>query len=135
MTVFFMYTPPESAFLPVMICEPCRRDVHIYCPEVARQAAAEGVVVAKSGTDRAGCVNASTSLTGGCARMPDGIFPGEEHAMTGRRFRSVSGSTRGRCPGIFARPAHSLGPDEVRQLVRECAVVVKPGETLVIQVN
>ena len=27
-----------------MICEPCRRDVHIYCPEVARQAAAEGIV-------------------------------------------------------------------------------------------
>ena len=30
---------------------------------------------------------------------------------------------------------HSLTPDEVRQLVRECAVVVKPGETLVIQVG
>ena len=27
-----------------MICEPCRRDVHIQCPEMARQAAAEGVV-------------------------------------------------------------------------------------------
>lgn len=27
-----------------MICEPCSRDVHIGCPELARQAAAEGVV-------------------------------------------------------------------------------------------
>lgn len=27
-----------------MICEPCRDDVHILCPELARQAAAEGVV-------------------------------------------------------------------------------------------
>ena len=27
-----------------MVCEPCRRDVHLHCPELFRQAAAEGVV-------------------------------------------------------------------------------------------
>jgi hypothetical protein len=27
-----------------VICEPCRRDVHLHCPELFRQAAAEGIV-------------------------------------------------------------------------------------------
>ena len=27
-----------------MICDPCRKDEHILCPELARQAAADGVI-------------------------------------------------------------------------------------------
>jgi hypothetical protein len=32
-------------------------------------------------------------------------------------------------------PPESLPPDELRQLLRECATVVKPGETLIIRTH